>query len=224
MSYSQTTTSDPYAFSLWPDASAASEEDVDDIFFDDLLDTTLAGRQSGTVETFGFVTGYQLDDRRDSGRGHAQSRGPPPNRSEYFYDACTANNHSSPHRQHGCIRARVFRHTTRKHMTDSWRFILFLISLCRRTSLPGPKPSQISPRFHRLTAMVPGMDFLHSQHLGPRPHASHNHHWRAPHFRSSTLGFGILIKSLARRLLSSLGAATLDCNQTLSIPWARTRT
>ncbi|KAH8990861.1 hypothetical protein EDB92DRAFT_1863619 [Lactarius akahatsu] len=70
MSYSQTATSDPYAFSLWPDASAASEEmtmlaqaagctqpglTVEDIFFDDLLDTTLAQGSNSTTpaETFG---------------------------------------------------------------------------------------------------------------------------------------------------------------------------
>src|SRR6266702_3364006 len=72
--------------------------------------------------------------------------------------------------------------------TTSCRFILLLILLRRRTfpppsltprvshylqsaiSLysPGPKPSQMSARFHRLRAM----DFFHSPHSGPRPHTS----------------------------------------------------
>ncbi|KAH9172776.1 hypothetical protein EDB89DRAFT_2069441 [Lactarius sanguifluus] len=70
MSYPQTATSDPYAFSLWSDASAASEETTmlaqaagcaqpglaEGLFFDDLLDTTLAWEQIGATpaETFGI--------------------------------------------------------------------------------------------------------------------------------------------------------------------------
>ncbi len=65
--YPQPATTDPYAFSLWPDASAASEKEMmawaqaagcaqsglttDNFSLDDLLDTTLARGQSGTIPT-----------------------------------------------------------------------------------------------------------------------------------------------------------------------------
>ncbi len=68
MNYPQPATTDPYAFSLWPDASAASEEMMawaqaagyaqsgltDNLFLDD-LDTTLAWGQGGMIptETYG---------------------------------------------------------------------------------------------------------------------------------------------------------------------------
>ncbi|KAI9465107.1 hypothetical protein BJY52DRAFT_1209922 [Lactarius psammicola] len=64
MSYPHTATTDPYAFPLWPDASAASEEmmawamadgsaqpgpNVGNFYLNELLDTTLAWEQSGTT-------------------------------------------------------------------------------------------------------------------------------------------------------------------------------
>ncbi len=76
MNYPQQATSDPYAFSLWPDASAASEEEMmawaqaagyaqpglttDNFSLDDLLDTSLAWGQSGTVPTTQPVSTRQL--------------------------------------------------------------------------------------------------------------------------------------------------------------------
>jgi len=71
MNYPHQATTSSYDFSLWPDASAASEEmmawaqaagcaqlgpTIGNISFDDLLDPTLAWEQTGTApaETFSF--------------------------------------------------------------------------------------------------------------------------------------------------------------------------
>jgi len=151
MNHPDTTTTDPYAYSLWPDAWAASEEEmmawgpaagyaqpgltVEDFTLEDLDSALAAWGQSGATaaELCGFVIECRLDARRDGSPRHVQSwRSPPEHRRAGFYNA-RADHHPFPHRRSGSIRSRTYLHTIGKHSIAS--FILLLI-LHHRTFRP----------------------------------------------------------------------------------------
>ncbi|KAH9169390.1 hypothetical protein EDB89DRAFT_1985669 [Lactarius sanguifluus] len=234
MSYSQTATSDPYTFSVWPDASAASEEDmtmlaqaagctqpgltVEEIFFDDLLDATLAvGSSSATpAETFGS---HKNSDWTTGGTVAADMP-PHPNATAMSttttlapttfpladdMDAYTQEFFFPPF-----VSMRQLAVLSKCSSCYAAGLVHLLLSLTDVSSLPSPRGDGTRngtipfSTFGAASSYIVSASNPTRRALLTEVYYSLNYHWWAPHFPDSTpLGLGALIRSLTRRLICS---------------------
>lgn len=209
---------------------------VEDIFFDDLLDTTLArGSSSATPAE---IFGSHRDSNWTTGGKVAADMPPHPNATAMSTTTTLApttfplaDNMDAYTQEFFFPRSvsmrqlAVLSKCSSCYATGLVHLPLLSKALTDVSSLPslrsdGTRNGIIPfPTFEATSSYIVSASNPTRRALLTEVYYSLNYHWRAPHFPNSTsLGLGALIRSLARRLICSWGAAILSCryNQILA--------